>query len=253
MENNRAVPQPYWSNTSSNSIIKELVEEADFGMRQEIENLIAGGTIRKPVQEDITYDDIHESQDNLWNFLYFTGYLKSINETYEEDTRYMELMIPNTEVRSIYKRTILTWFDKKVKSCDRSELIQALENGDHERAERFISEQLLDTISFFDYAENYYHGFLAGLLKGAGAYLVVSNRESGKGRPDIILKTPSVRGAAIILEIKVTDTFTLMEKECQRALEQIEDKKYDSELRAEGYRDIKRYGVCFYRKECMIR
>lgn len=253
MENNRAVPQPYWSNTSSNSIIRELVEEADFDMRQEIENLIAGGTIRKPVQEDITYDDIHESQDNLWNFLYFTGYLKSMKETFEEDTRYMELMIPNTEVRSIYKQTILTWFDKKVRSCDRSELIQALENGDHERAERFISEQLIDTISFFDYAENYYHGFLAGLLKGAGAYLVVSNRESGNGRPDIVLKTPSVRGAAIILEIKVTDTFTQMEKECQRALEQIKDKKYDSGLRAEGYRDIKSYGVCFYRKECMVR
>lgn len=253
MENNPAVPQPYWSNTSSNSIIKELVEEADFGMRQEIESLIAGGTILKPVHEDITYDDIHESQDNLWNFLYFTGYLKSFKESFEEDTKYMELMIPNTEVRSIYKQTILTWFDKKVKSCDRSELIQALENGDGERVERFISEQLLDTISFFDYAENYYHGFLTGLLKGAGKYLVVSNRESGNGGPDIILKTPSVRGSAIILEIKVTDIFTQMEKECQKVLAQIKDKKYETELRAEGYSDIKRYGVCFYHKECMVR
>lgn len=253
MDNHRAAPQPYWSNTSSNSIIKELVEKADSEMRQEIEKLIAGEVIEKPVHEDITYDDIYESQDNLWNFLYFTGYLKACKESFEGDTKYLELMIPNTEVRSVYKRTILAWFDKKIKASDRSILIRALEKGDFETFENFVSEQLLDTISFFDYAENYYHGFLIGLLKGAGNYLVVSNRESGRGRPDLILKTPSVRGAAIILEIKVADTFSQMEKECQRALVQIEEKKYETELRAEGYSNIKKYGVCFYRKECMVR
>ena len=253
MENHLAEPQRYWSNTSSNSIIRELVEGADAATRQEIEKLIAGEIIEKPVYEDITYDDIHESQDNLWNFLYFTGYLKSCRESFKEDTMYMELMIPNTEIRSIYKQTILAWFDKKIKACDRSELIRALENGDIEGAEKFVSEQLLDTISFFDYAENYYHGFLTGLLKGAGKYLVVSNRESGNGRPDIILKAPSVRGSAIVLELKVADSFQQMEKECQKALAQIEDKKYETELRKEGYNDIRKYGVCFYRKECMIR
>lgn len=253
MENHLAAPQRYWSNTSSNSIIRELVEGADAATRQEIEKLIAGEIIEKPVYEDITYDDIHESQDNLWNFLYFTGYLKSCRESFKGDTMYMELMIPNTEIRSIYKQTILAWFDKKIKACDRSELIHALENGDVEGAEKFVSEQLLDTISFFDYAENYYHGFLTGLLKGAGKYLVVSNRESGNGRPDIILKAPSVRGFAIVLELKVADSFQQMEKECQKALAQIEDKKYETELRKEGYNDIRKYGVCFYRKECMIR
>lgn len=253
IENKYAAPQPYWSNTSSNHIVKELIENADSEVRQEIEKLIAGEMIEKPIHEDITYDSIHESQDNLWNFLYFTGYLKVSEEKFEEDTKYLKLMIPNMEVRSVYKRTILAWFDRKVRALDRAKLIQALQEGDCSTFEQFISEQLLDTISFFDYAENYYHGFLTGLLKGAGDYLVFSNRESGEGRPDIILKTPSVRGAAILIEIKVADSFQEMERECDKALKQIEEKNYDSELRTEGYHIIKKYGVCFYRKDCMVR
>lgn len=165
----------------------------------------------------------------------------------------MKLTIPNTEIRTIYKRAILTWFDKRVKNLERSELIFALEKGDCEKIETFISKQLLDTISFYDYAENYYHGFLAGILKGAGKYLVVSNRESGTGRPDILLKTPSVRGAAVILELKVSDSFQGMEQECNKALKQIEEMDYEAELRTEGYDNIKKYGVSFYRKECMVR
>ncbi len=203
--------------------------------------------------EDITYDSIYDSQDNLWNFLYFTGYLKAGGGSLEDDTNYMKLTIPNTEIRTIYKRAILTWFDKRVKNLERSELIFALEKGDCEKIETFISKQLLDTISFYDYAENYYHGFLAGILKGAGKYLVVSNRESGTGRPDILLKTPSVRGAAVILELKVSDSFQGMEQECNKALKQIEEMDYEAELRTEGYDNIKKYGVSFYRKECMVR
>lgn len=253
MTDPQAYPRPYWSNTSSNSIIKELIENADSAMKQEIEDLIAGGRVKKPVHEDITYDSIYESQDNLWDFLYFTGYLKSGRESFEDDTEYVEFMIPNREIRTIYKRTIMTWFDKKMQNMDRSELIRALEDGDCELFEKMVSEQLLETISFFDYAENYYHGFLAGLLKGAGQYLVISNRESGEGRPDLILKTPSVRGSAIILERKVSDTFQAMEQECRNALRQIESADYEAGLRAEGYSDIKKYGMCFYRKECMVR
>lgn len=253
MTDPQAYPRPYWSNTSSNSIIKELIENADSAMKQEIEDLIAGGRVKKPVHEDITYDSIYESQDNLWDFLYFTGYLKSGRESFEDDTEYVEFMIPNREIRTIYKRTIMTWFDKKMQNMDRSELIRALEDGDCELFEKMVSEQLLETISFFDYAENYYHGFLAGLLKGAGQYLVISNRESGEGRPDLILKTPSVRGSAIILELKVSDTFQAMEQECRNALRQIESADHEAGLRAEGYSDIKKYGMCFYRKECMVR
>lgn len=251
--NQNASPQPYWSNTSSNSIVKKLIEEAGCEEKKEIEDLIAGGRVRKPVHEDITYHDIHESTDNLWNFLYFTGYLKKVKEGFEGDLKYMELMIPNMEVCSIYKKTILMWFDRKIKSSDRNILIQALETGNTQALEKFISGQLLDTISFFDYAENYYHGFLAGLLKGAGNYLVVSNRESGCGRPDLILKSPSVRGMAIILEIKIASNFGQMEQECLNALEQINNRKYEAQLRTEGYRTINKYGICFYHKECMVR
>lgn len=246
-----AMARPYWSNTSSNSIVRELVEHADSDTRREIENLIAGESIRKPVHEDITYDSVSESQDNLWNFLYFTGYLKNGGECFENDTDYVDLMIPNTEIRTIYKRTILTWFDRKMKDTDRSELIRALESGDCDLLGDYISRQLLETISFYDYAENYYHGFLARLLKGAGNYLVSSNRESGTGRPDLVLKAPSVRGDAFILELKVSSSFQGMRTGCEEALRQIERADYEAELRAEGYDNIKKYGVCFYRKECI--
>ena len=248
-----AFPKPYWSNTSSNSIIRELVEEADFETRSEIESLIAGNTIEKPVHEDITYGEIHESRDNLWNFLYFTGYLKAVGERKQEETSYLELTIPNAEIRSIYRSTILTWFDKKMQTADLSPLLTAIETGDCETFGRIVSEQLLDTISFFDYAETYYHGFLSGLLKVLKKYQILSNRESGIGRPDILMKTPGIRGgAAVILELKVAGAFQGMEDACMDALSQIEERDYEAALRAEGYRDIKKYGVCFYRKDCLV-
>ncbi len=245
-------PKPYWSNTSSNSIIKELVEKADFEMREEIEHLIEGGMIEKQVHEDITYGDIHESQDNLWNFLFFTGYLKSSGQRFEGNQIYLNLTIPNEEIRYIYKNTVLSWFDKKIRAMDRSELLLAAEKGNCEVLGNFLSEQLQDTISFFDYAENYYHGFLTGLLKGAGRYRVLSNRESGNGRPDIVMRAPSVRGKAFIFEIKVAKEFRQMEMCCQEAIEQAVRENYRAELVHEGYLDITIYGVCFYRKECLV-
>lgn len=251
--NKDAFPKPYWSNTSSNSIIRELVENADFAARREIEELIAGGTIEKPMHEEITYGDIHESQDNLWNFLFFTGYLRKVAERKDGDTILLQMKIPNSEIRYIYQNVILAWFDKKLKEADLSPLRSALENGDCETFGNFVSDQLLETISFFDYAENYYHGFLAGLLKGLGNYEVLSNRESGNGRPDIIVKAPSVRGKAFILELKVTQEYQQMESACEEALRQVQEENYRAELEREGYADITVYGVCFYKKECMVR
>ena len=206
------IPCAYWSNTSSNSIIRELVEEADEETRGEIEQLIAGETLEKPIHEDITYGDIHESKDNLWNFLYFTGYLKSCGQRYDGETTFVKMGIPNTEIRTIYKNTVRTWFDKKLRNDDRRPLIQAIEEGDCAAMEDIINGQLQDTISFYDYHENYYHGFLTGLLKGAGHYLVVSNRESGNGRPDIAMKENKFRGKGVILEIKVTKDIRQMEE-----------------------------------------
>ena len=248
-----AFPKPYWSNTSSNSIVRELIEISDSGTRREIEALIEGKVIEKPVHEDITYEDIHKTQDNLWNFLFFTGYLKVVGERFVEDTVYLKLSIPNAEIKYIYRNTILEWFDQKIKTSDLSALNNAVQAADTDKMEEIITEQLIDTISFYDYAEGYYHGFLCGLLKTCSKFYVLSNRESGNGRPDIIMKTPSVRGMAIIFELKVVKDFDQMEEGCNQALTQIEDRNYEAALYKEGYRNILKYGVCFYRKECMVK
>ena len=248
-----AFPKPYWSNTSSNSIIREMIEDADEETKRDLEVLMDGGSIEKPVHEDITYGDIHESKDNLWNFLFFTGYLKAGNKRMEGENLCLELSIPNREIKSIYRQSILTWFEKTMKTTDRSPLIRALEEGDCERAAELISEQLMRTISYYDYAENYYHGFLTGLLSGTGRYLVESNRESGTGRPDIVLKEMKFMGKAMVLELKVADTFRDMEECCREALQQIASQNYARPLEDDGYRPVLKYAVCFFKKGCMIR
>ena len=248
-----AFAKPYWSNTSSNSIVRNLVEHADISAKQEIEALIEGGTIEKPIHEDITYDDMDSTQDNLWNFLFFTGYLKKISERQEGETIYMEMAIPNSEVRYVYKNAVLRWFEEKTKKKELTPLYESMLNGDSEKMAELLSENLMETISFYDYQESYYHGFLAGMLKNIGNYIVQSNRESGSGRPDILVRYPSVRGKAVIIEIKVSKTYQGLEEKCDEALRQIEEQKYEEALRQEGYQDILKYGVAFYRKECMVK
>ena len=163
------------------------------------------------------------------------------------------MAIPNREVRYIYKTTVLRWFEEKTDQKELTSLYESILNGDTEKMADILSENLMETISFYDYQESYYHGFLAGMLKNIGNYIVLSNRESGNGRPDILLKYPSVRGKAVIMEIKVSKTYQGMEEKCDEALRQIEDQKYEEALRQEGYSDILKYGVAFYRKECMVK
>ena len=249
----KAFAKPYWSNTSSNSIVKNLIEQADISVKQEIERLIEGGTIEKPIHEDITYDDMNSTQNNLWNFLFFTGYLKKISERQEGETIYMEMAIPNSEVRYVYKNAVLRWFEERTEKKELMPLYESLLNGKADELAEILSENLMETISFYDYQESYYHGFLAGMLKNIGNYIVQSNRESGNGRPDILVRYPSVRGKAVIIEIKVSKTYQGLEEKCDEALNQIEEQKYEEALRQEGYRDILKYGVAFYRKECMVK
>ena len=246
---------PYWSNSSSNSIIREMVGEADEMAKEDLETLMAGGTIEKPVHEEITYGDIHQSQDNLWNFLFFTGYLKKISERKDEsgETLYLTMAIPNTEIKTIYKNSITYWFEQRMKETDRSPLKHALETGDCEAAEDFINEQLFQTISYYDYAENFYHGFMAGLLVNIGGYRVKSNRESGNGRPDIVMTESKFRGRAMILELKISDTIQGMEKKCEEALTQLKEQKYESSLEDDGYQPILKYAICFFKKGCMVK
>ena len=247
-----ALPRPYWSNTSSNHIVRELIERSDDSVKSEIERLIAGGTLEKPIHEDITYEDIYKTQDNLWNFLFFTGYLKMVSQRLQGNMIYVSVALPNEEVRYIYENTVREWFENKISRTDLSDLYRALKEGQEEALSALISEQLAETISFFDYAENYYHGFLAGLLKGCPGMVVFSNRESGNGRPDILMKTPSVRGMAIVLEIKTARSLDRMSDGCAQALRQIEEREYVRPLYKEGYSTILKYGVCFYRKECLV-
>ena len=249
------LPRPYWSNTSSNSIVREMVGEANELAKADLETLINGGTIEKPVHEDITYGDIHQSQDNLWNFLFFTGYLKKISERKDEtgENLYLTMAIPNTEIKTIYNDSISYWFEQRMKETDRSPLKHALETGDCEAAENFINEQLFHAISYYDYAENFYHGFMTGLLANIGGYLVRSNRESGNGRPDIVMTESKFRGRAMILELKISDTIQGMEKKCDEALTQIEEQKYESSLEEDCYQPILKYAICFFKKRCMVK
>ena len=249
---NTEFPKPYWSNTSSNNIVRELIENADGNTREELEGLAAGGTIEKPVHEDITYEDIHKSQDNLWNFLFFTGYLKTVKKSFRERQVYLSMEIPNEEIAYIYENTIREWFNKRIRSEDFSAMYNAVINGNAAVFENCLKGQLRGSISFMDSAENFYHGFLLGLLGGMQGYKKLSNRESGEGRYDIVLKPYDEQQPAIILELKHVQRFTEMEGMCREALKQVEDKHYDAGLLDEGYMVIKKYGICFCKKSCKV-
>ncbi|MDE7211314.1 MAG: ATP-binding protein, partial [Lachnospiraceae bacterium] len=246
-------PKPYWANTSSNSIIRELIEKADAAVRAEIELLINGGTIRKPIHEDITYGDIHESEDNLWNFLFFTGYLKKIEESMENDQIYLRMALPNREIRSIYRRTFSAWFDEGIKRADWTKLYQALLAGDCEVIEAMLKKQLTLSISFHDEAEQFYHGFMVGVLGGIGEYNISSNREAGDGRPDILMEPFDNCGSVLIFEFKKADKFGQMDALCDAALAQVEEKNYDAQSKEQGYENFIKYGICFCKKVCKVK
>ena len=249
------LPKSYWANTSSNSIVKSLIERADDITKGEIEALIEGKTIEKPVHEDITYDDVYDNLDNLWNFMFFTGYFKKISERMDENTQenFVELAIPNLEVKYIFRTKILKWFNEQIKLCDMTKMFNAIINKNVELFEIELNKLLLDTISFNDAYENFYHGFLAGILSNMKGYIVKSNREGGTGRSDLFIKSVSRRGIAIVVEFKIANDIDDLEKKADEAIEQIEDRKYDMELRSEGYKNIFKYGIAFYKKDCLIK
>lgn len=248
-----AFPRPYWINTSSNDIIKNMIARADRETKGQIETLLAGIPMDIQVHEEITYGDIYENGENLWNFLYFTGYLTKADEYFKDSAIYLKVRIPNAEVKTIYQNTILNWFRESIKKRDFRELYQAMEGGDAGKMGEILGEQLLSTISFYDSAENFYHGFLAGILSQSESYLVKSNRESGNGRSDLMVKSPSLRGRAFIIEVKVSACIDDLEADAQKAVDQIAERGYMEELRTEGYRNIDYYGISFFRKDCEVR
>ena len=252
VNNGRKFPEPYWSNTSSNAIIKDLVWHADPEMKKELDILITGGTIEKKIHEDITYDDIHESEDNLWNFLFFTGYMKKVSERKEGRDIYLTMKIPNEEIAYIYENQINLWFEKQVKSTDRGVLNKAVLEGDTAAIETYVSDLLAKTISLYDSGESFYHGFFLSLLYDVPNYSPRSNREEGNGRPDIVLYPDRPRDPAIIFEIKVRKKFNEMEDGLNEAYDQIETQKYEEGVLDDGYMGVKSYGICFCKKSCIV-
>ena len=254
--NGEKYPSPYWSNTSSNSIVKTLIEKADDDTKEEIESLIEGKSIEKPIHEDITYDEVYKSMDNLWNFMFFTGYFKKVSESMSSTgQKFIKLEIPNKEVKYIFITKIKSWLDERIENENFDDMYNAMFEGDEKSFENEITDLLLDTISFHDSYENFYHGFLAGILAKLRSYnyKVKSNRENGMGRSDIIVQSTVKKGKAIIIEIKVAKDIKDLEKKCNEALEQIEKNKYDVELIQYGYKDILKYGITFFKKKCMVK
>jgi len=248
------LPEPYWSNTSSNSIVRDLVEKADDETREELDILINGGTIEKKIHEDITYDGIYDTKENLWNFLFFTGYLRKVSEQAKNDDIYVTMCIPNREVRSIYRNDISRWFEKKVDSRqdDRKALQKAVLDRDTESISRILTSLLKESISTFDSAESFYHGFLLSMLMGTTDYRAKSNREEGDGRPDIVLYPENPPDPAYIFEIKIRKKFNEMQDGLNEAFTQIRDKRYEDGILEDGYAGVVSLGICFCRKSCIV-
>ncbi|GHU92347.1 hypothetical protein FACS189479_01000 [Spirochaetia bacterium] len=249
------LPQPYWANTSSNSIVRTLIDKADDDAKADLDTLIAGGTIKKAIHEDITYDEVEKNLDNIWNFLFFTGYLKKAGiQTDGEDNIILDLKIPNRELLYIFRNKIQEWFKETiVANGDLSRLHNAVLDGNVEVFQQELSALLMQTISFYDNKENFYHGFLTRVLSGIDGYITKSNRESGNGRGDVVMHYANFNGKAVIFELKAAKTAREMSDRCDEALRQIEEKQYGQEWLDEGYTDILKYGISFYKKNCMVK
>ena len=251
--NENAFPTAAWSNTSSNSIVRDLIHRADIKVREEIEWLMNGGTIQKIVHEEITYGDIYQSEENLWNFLFFTGYLKQVSMHMEDDDIHVRLAIPNREVRVIYRNQIRTWFREEIRQTDLSSLYDSMLKGNAESFEQELGKQLRKTISYMDSSEGFYHGFLLGLMANLHDYAIQSNRESGDGRYDICIYSSDIHLPPILIEIKRAKRFRELEDACKKALDQIEKKRYAEELAEEGYSEVICYGIGFFKKQVKIQ
>lgn len=251
-----AKSQAYWINTSGNALVKLFIEMADKSTRDELERLVAGEAIEKHIRLELTYDEIDSSIDNLWSVLFTTGYLTQKGVT--EDGAY-KLVIPNQEIREVYKLQIQEWFKKKV-FADTEQLQsfwQAFAMGDSEAVELFLNRTLSNSISVFDAKgrdeerENSYHMLLVGLLAGKSDWLVRSNVEAGEGFADIIVETDDL-DAGVIVELKYAQTMTAMEKSCAKALAQIRAKRYADYLHNNGREKVLLYGIAFCKKKCRV-
>lgn len=243
-----ARPVSYWKNTSDNAIIRSFIDYTGAAIRKKLEVLIAGGSIFQKIEEDLTYDYLHSSEDNLWSILYLTGYLTKVGER-DKDGQ-IELRIPNKEVKEIFESTVRKWFEDSARVTNRKDLFDAVWNKDVDKVTKEISTLLRMTISYYDYREDFYHAFLAGIFAGAG-YSVESNREHGEGRSDIVIYN-DVTGQVAVFEAKYSRKLEDLERDCQKALDQINTKMYAKEFE-DAYEEVLCYGIAFYKKRCLVK
>ena len=251
--NPKAKPVSYWKNTSDNAVIRSFIDYAGSNITGKLETLLAGGTIVQRVDENLTYDYLHSSEENLWSMLYLTGYLtKAREEDYNGKLAdgTVALMIPNAEIKEIFETTVVKWFDDSTKKCDRSTLFHAVWNGDSENLTKEMNVLLRRTISYHDYKEDFYHAFLAGIFTGAG-YMVDSNKEHGEGRSYVVVYDP-INSRVAVFEAKYTKSLDKLESECDAALQQIDDRMYAKEYE-DDYDQILCYGISFFKKRCMVK
>ena len=251
--NPQAKPVSYWKNTSDNAIIRSFIDHSGSSITKKLENLMAGETIVQRVDENLTYDYLHSSEDNLWSMLYLTGYLtKARNEQTDEvlPDGAIALMIPNEEIRDIFETTVIQWFDDSTRKWNRTLLFDAVWNGDSVNLTKEMNILLRRTISYHDYKEDFYHAFLAGIFTGAG-YMVDSNKEHGEGRSDVVVYDP-VNGRVAIFEAKYTENQEKLESTCNTALQQIDERLYAKEYE-DDYDQILCYGISFFKKRCLVK
>lgn len=246
--NQNAKPVSYWKNTSDNAIIRSFIDYSGAAIKKKLEILISGGSIRQQIEENLTYDYLHSSEENLWSILYLTGYLTNASERDTDGT--IELKIPNKEIKEIFETTVKKWFEDNAKIIDRKELFDAVWTGNADILTKEIGTLLRMTISYHDYKEDFYHAFLAGIFAGAG-YVVESNKEHGEGRSDIVIYD-DYEGKVAIFEAKKSQNPEDMKLDCEKAIKQINEKMYANEFE-DVYDEILCYGISFFKKRCLVK
>ena len=245
---NNKSPESFWANTSGNDVIYRFIQQGNAEMKQDFDILSSGGMIEKTIKPELTYRELDDT-DNLYSFLLFTGYLKAISKT---DTNTYQLMIPNKEIQYIYTTIFEEWFKQQIRSYQAS-FLEALLQEHVEEANEILNTVLFQSMSYFDYDEKYYHGFLNGMLQGKGSYRIVSNQESGFGRCDLAVLPAYNKNRGLLLELKVAKREEDVEKSAELAIQQIKEKQYIEGLHRKGYTDILGYGIAFYKKTCTIK
>ena len=248
--NQNAKPVSYWKNTSDNAIIRSFIDYAGSGIQKKMEKLMAGDTIDQKIEENLTYDYLHSSEENFWSILYLTGYLTRDKEEKESADGKITLKIPNKEIREIFETTVQDWFSDTAKLQDRKHLFDAVWNGDEQTLTQEISRLLRITISYHDYREDFYHAFLAGIFAGAG-YSVESNKEHGEGRSDLVIFNEH-EGKVAVFEAKYSKEVKNLEEDCEKAIQQIDHRMYAKEFE-DSYDEVICYGISFYKKRCVVK